>query len=95
MSFGGKVGIVTGAGSGLAEATAKLLAARGASVIVADLNEDAAKRVAAEIRNAGGQAAAIAGDVAKREDVERLVPFALEKFGRLDVVARGPAAIRA
>ena len=83
MSFNEKVGIVTGGGSGLAEATAKMLAARGAKIVVADANEAGAERVAAEIRKAGGQAAAIVCDISKLSDVERLVPFAVKTFGGL------------
>jgi NAD(P)-dependent dehydrogenase (short-subunit alcohol dehydrogenase family) len=85
MSFDNKVGIVTGGGSGLAEATAKLLAARGAKVVVVDANLEGAERVATEIRASGGQAVAITCDISKPGDVECLVPFALKTFGRLDM----------
>lgn len=85
MSFEEKVGLVTGGGSGLAEATAKLLATRGAKIIVADVNADSAERVAAEIRDAGGQAAAIACDISSQDDVSRLLPFTIKTYGRLDV----------
>lgn len=85
MSFDGKVGLVTGGGSGLGEAAAKMLAARGAKIVVADANEAAAERVAAEIRASGGQAAAIVCDISKLSDVERLVPFAVNTFGRFDM----------
>src|ERR1700693_4695994 len=85
MSFNEKVGIVTGGGSGIAEATAKMLAARGAKIVVADANEAGAERVAAEIRKAGGQAAAIVCDISKLSDVERLVPFAVKTLGELNM----------
>ena len=85
MSFDGKVGLVTGGGSGLGEAASKMLAARGAKIVVADANEAAAERVAAEIRASGGEAAAIVCDVSKLSDVERLVPFAVNTFGRFDM----------
>lgn len=85
MSFEGKAGIVTGGGSGLGEATAKLLAKRGAKVVIADASSEGAERVAAEIRVAGGHAAAFLCDIAKPADVERLVPFAAQTFGRLDM----------
>lgn len=87
MWFEEKVGIVSGAGSGLAEASAKRLAQEGASVVVADLNKDAAERVAAEIRDAGGKAAGIACDVSKLAEVEKLVPFAVDTFGGFDIAA--------
>ena len=63
MSFENKVGIVTGGASGLGEATAKLLAARGGKVVVADANLEGAERVATEIGASGGHAAAIACDI--------------------------------
>ena len=85
MSFDGKVGLVTGGGSGLGEAAAKLLAARGGKIVVADANEASAERVSAEIRASGGQATAIACDISKLSDVERLVPFAVNAFGRFDM----------
>lgn len=85
MSFEEKVGIVTGAGSGLGEACAKQLAQRGAKVLVADAHRDAAERVAAEIRADGGQATALVCDISQPSDVERLVPFAVRTYGRFDV----------
>lgn len=85
MTFEHKVGLVTGGGSGLAEATAKLLAIRGAKIIVADAAAEGAERVAAEIRAAGGKAVAVACDISKRDDVARLVPFAVQTYGGLDM----------
>lgn len=69
MSFTGKVGIVTGGGSGLGEAGAKKLALDGARLIVADRNAEDAERVAAEIRSAGGDATAFRADVSVLGDV--------------------------
>jgi NAD(P)-dependent dehydrogenase (short-subunit alcohol dehydrogenase family) len=85
MSFEGRVGIVTGGGSGLGEATAKLLATRGAKLVIADANGEGAERVASEIRAAGGHAAPLVCDISKPADVESLVPFATKTFGRLDL----------
>ena len=62
--FAKKVALVTGAGSGIGEACAKTLAARGAQVVVADIDVGRAERVVREIKAAGGTAAAIAADVA-------------------------------
>ena len=64
FDFTGKVAIVTGAASGIGEAVAKLLAAGGAKVVVADLDADAAKATADAIGKAGGTAAPFAVDVA-------------------------------
>lgn len=81
--FAGKVALVTGAGSGIGEACAKDLAKNGASVLVTDLNEDAAKRVAQEITEAGGKATAMKQDVASPEDNEAAVKLAVDTYGAL------------
>jgi NAD(P)-dependent dehydrogenase (short-subunit alcohol dehydrogenase family) len=60
----GQIAVITGAGSGIGSATARLLAARGAKVHLADLNAEAAEAVARQIRQAGGSAEAHAVDVA-------------------------------
>ncbi len=84
----GKVALVTGAGSGFGEGIVKLYAREGAQVIVADINEDAANRVAAEI---GSAALAIKGDVSKREDIQKMVDAGLAEFGSLDIVVNNAA----
>jgi NAD(P)-dependent dehydrogenase (short-subunit alcohol dehydrogenase family) len=83
--FENKVAMVTGAGSGIGAAIAGRLAEEGATVIVADLNETAARKVAAQIERDGGIAAAVEQDVGDPASVERSVAFALDKFGQLDV----------
>ncbi|HEX3511441.1 MAG TPA: SDR family NAD(P)-dependent oxidoreductase [Solirubrobacteraceae bacterium] len=85
MSVNGKVGIVTGAGSGLGEAGAKRLAREGAKLIVADVNEESVERVAAEIGASGGEATAFVGDVAQFEATQKLVEFAVSTYGQLDL----------
>lgn len=81
----GKVGIVTGGGSGIGEACAQTMAERGAAVLVADLDADAAKRVASAIEAAGGRAAPHQTDVADAQAVEAMVASAVDEFGRLDI----------
>ncbi len=83
MELEGKTVLVTGAGSGFGEEMARLFAANGAKVVVADLNEAAAKRVALEL---GNQARACQGDVSSSEDVKGMVDSAITAFGGLDIV---------
>lgn len=81
----GKVVAITGASSGIGEATAVRLAAGGATVVLGARRTEALHRVAARICDAGGRAAVVATDVRRREDTARLVEVACERFGRLDV----------
>ena len=78
----GKVAIVTGAGSGIGEATARLMAREGALVVVADLNQAEAERVAGELDPAVGTQV----DVSDEADVVRMVETAVRSFGGLDVL---------
>ncbi len=82
----GKVVAITGASSGIGEATALLLAASGAKLVLGARRTDRLEAVAARIAQAGGEAAWLATDVKRREDVAALVAHACERFGRLDVL---------
>jgi len=84
----GKVALITGAASGFGEGTARLFAREGAKVIIADLNEAGAQRVAGEI---GANALAVQADVSRREDIQRIVQEGVEKFGALDIVINNAA----
>jgi NAD(P)-dependent dehydrogenase (short-subunit alcohol dehydrogenase family) len=79
-----KVAIVTGAGSGIGAALSMKLAHRGARVVVADIDEDAATRVAATITGSGGHATARRVDVTREQDVRRLVEQTAAEYGHLD-----------
>ncbi len=81
-----KVVVITGASSGLGEATARLLAKRGARLVLGARRLERLEKLAAEIAAAGGEAIAHATDVARRADVEKLIQAAHDKFGRVDVL---------
>lgn len=81
--FEGKVAVVTGAGSGIGEAVALLLGQRGARVVATDIDEPAARKVAARIGEAGGEAAAMQHDVASPQAAEEAVRLAEKRFGAL------------
>ena len=81
--FEGKVALVTGGASGIGEAVARQLAARGAKVVVADLKLEAGQKAVDAIVAAGGTAAAVAVDVAQIEQVEKAVQFAVDTYGAL------------
>lgn len=80
----GKVALVTGAGSGIGEHSARLFAAEGASVVVADLNGDAAMSVAQAIVDLGGKAIGVQADVTNEQQVLAMVTATIKEFGRLD-----------
>jgi meso-butanediol dehydrogenase / (S,S)-butanediol dehydrogenase / diacetyl reductase len=84
MRFDGKVGVVTGSGSGIGRATAIGFAQRGGAVVIAEFNDEAAGKVAAEINAAGGKAVALHTDVGKTADIQAALDLACSKFGRLD-----------
>jgi NADP-dependent 3-hydroxy acid dehydrogenase YdfG len=86
MAIEGKVVAITGASSGIGRATAKLLAAHGAFVVLGARREDTLAEVAEAIIASGGRAVSKATDVGRRDDLEALVALAVEQGGRLDVI---------
>jgi meso-butanediol dehydrogenase / (S,S)-butanediol dehydrogenase / diacetyl reductase len=95
MRFDGKVGLVTGAASGIGRATAIGFAQRGGAVIVADYSGTRARAVADEIAASGGKAEAIKADVTVAGDLQAAVDLACSKFGRLDFLHNNATPTRA
>ncbi len=100
--YEGQVAIVTGAGSGLGRAYAKLLAARGARVVVNDIgvrqqvdgsSVSSAELTAQEIRDEGGEAVANTSSVATREGGQAIADLAMSKYGRIDILVNNAGNI--
>jgi 3-oxoacyl-[acyl-carrier protein] reductase len=83
----GKVCVLTGGASGIGESAAEVLAAAGGTVVLGDLDEAGAEKVAARIREGGGAASAQRCDVRRKADLDALVDRAVADHGRLDVMA--------
>jgi 3-oxoacyl-[acyl-carrier protein] reductase len=84
----GKASIVTGAGQGIGRATAQVFAAEGAKVLVADIDEDAARATAEDLARAGDAARAVRVDVSAAADAEVMAHAAVERFGHIDVLCQ-------
>ncbi|MFI5507669.1 SDR family NAD(P)-dependent oxidoreductase [Mycobacterium sp. NPDC051804] len=89
----GKVAIVTGGGSGIGAACSQALASAGASVVVADIREDAAIGVAEAIKDVGGQSVHVVVDVSIEAEVARMVAKTIAEFGMVDILHNNAAAI--
>ncbi|HJX27490.1 MAG TPA: SDR family NAD(P)-dependent oxidoreductase [Thermoanaerobaculia bacterium] len=86
MKLEGRVALVTGGGSGIGAAAAKLFAAEGAKVAILGRTEEKLEEIVEQICEDGGDAGAFQGDVADYKDMERTVGEILDRWGRLDVV---------
>lgn len=86
MRFDGTVTFITGAGSGIGAATARIIAREGGAVALMSRTARTIEAVAAEIRAEGGSALPIVGDVSREADVDGVVERAVSEFGRLDVM---------
>jgi NAD(P)-dependent dehydrogenase (short-subunit alcohol dehydrogenase family) len=94
MQLQDKVAIITGAATGIGRATALLFAKEGASVVVADINEDDAQRTVADIEDKGGSARFVQTDVSEAEDVQALMERSAEEMGGIDVIVNNAGAQR-
>ena len=91
MKLRDQVAIVTGAGRNIGEEIAKLFAAEGARVAVVDMDAGRGGRVAAEIRQSGGDAQLFLADVSRGSDVAELVRAVVARFGRIDILVNNVA----
>jgi NAD(P)-dependent dehydrogenase (short-subunit alcohol dehydrogenase family) len=86
MRLDGKVAVITGAGSGMGRAMARLFAAEGAKVVAAEWHPATLREVVDEVTAAGGQITGLEGDVSSQDDCERIIDTAVQTYGRLDVL---------
>ena len=94
MKLDGRIAIVTGAGGGLGRSHARLLARHGAKLVVNDLDQGAADKVADEIRAAGGQSLAIAASVTDEQAVAEMVARIRAEWGRVDILVNNAGILR-
>ncbi|GIP37127.1 3-ketoacyl-ACP reductase [Paenibacillus sp. J31TS4] len=86
MKLQGRTAVITGAASGMGKEMALLFAKEGASVVVADLKQEAVDAVAKAIQEGGGRAVGVVANVTKEEDVAGMLDKAIEQFGTLDIL---------
>ena len=87
----GKIAIVTGGGANIGEACARMLAAHGAQVVIADVNADGARQVANDICSGGGKAVAQSVDIADEDSIATLIEAVTSQFGRIDILHNNAA----
>lgn len=93
MRLKGKVAVVTGAGTGIGRAIAKLFGLEGASVVVNGRRQERISVTTNEIAEAGGRAIAVAADVTSADEVQKLTDSALDTFGKIDILVNNAGAV--
>ncbi|MEM7667758.1 MAG: glucose 1-dehydrogenase [Pseudomonadota bacterium] len=94
-SLNGKVALVTGGGQGIGRASAELLAREGATVIIANRNEEAGREAEQELVAAGHKVSFVQTDVTRAEDVDELLAFVAQRYGRLDIAFNNAGTMHA
>ena len=93
-ALAGKVGIITGGGSGMGQAAALLMAERGARIVVADVSAENAEAAAQMIRSRGGEAIGCQGDIASEADWRTVIAATLDAYDRIDILYNNAADLR-
>jgi NAD(P)-dependent dehydrogenase (short-subunit alcohol dehydrogenase family) len=93
MRLDKKVAIVTGGGTGIGEAIAKLFAKEGARVVITGRRKEPLEKVVKEISKAGGNALAVPGSVTNEADVQRAVESAIKSFGKVDILVNNAGSL--
>lgn len=93
INFKDKVVIVTGAGAGIGENVAKMYAANGAKVVVNARTPEHCDRVCSEIKQAGGEALSVPGDVSLENDVKKIIDTTIAKYGQIDVLVNNAGIV--
>jgi NAD(P)-dependent dehydrogenase (short-subunit alcohol dehydrogenase family) len=91
MKLKGQVALITGAGRNIGEETSKVLALEGAKIAVVDMDRQRGERVAAQIREAGGEAMGFVADIAHEPDIENLVKDVVRRWQRIDILVNNAA----
>ena len=86
-----KIAVITGAAGGIGQATSIKISQEGAAIVVSDINDEAGEALAESIRSRGGQAVYCHTDISQSADVEALMAFTVERFGRIDILVNNAA----